>query len=143
MIFLIKVISRGFTFYFSSQCSSQNAKLLKKGQVASANSFTFWENHNPKFGKRLIYKTSEYFFMKKLKVKVVFYGQISFEFTPESIYLFKFSNRSTRKRYEICPKLTIKTLRSLVLFWCLYFFIVHCEHISSLFLVFLLLTSNR
>ena len=28
---------------------------------------------------------------------------------PANIYLFKFSSRNTRKRCEICPKLTIKT----------------------------------
>ena len=27
---------------------------------------------------------------------------------PEKIYLYKFNNRSTRKRYEICSELTIK-----------------------------------
>ena len=29
---------------------------------------------------------------------------------PANIYLFKVNNRSTRKRSEICSKLTIKTL---------------------------------
>ena len=28
---------------------------------------------------------------------------------PDNIYLFKFNNRNTRKRCEICSKLTIKT----------------------------------
>ena len=28
---------------------------------------------------------------------------------PANIYLFKVNNRNTRKRYEICSKLTIKT----------------------------------
>ena len=28
---------------------------------------------------------------------------------PADIYLFKVNNRNTTKRYEICPKLTIKT----------------------------------
>ena len=28
---------------------------------------------------------------------------------PANIYLFKVSNRNSRKRYEICSKLTIKT----------------------------------
>ena len=30
--------------------------------------------------------------------------------SPSNIYLFKFNNRNTRKRCEICSKLTIKTL---------------------------------
>ena len=32
------------------------------------------------------------------------------EQAPTKIYLFKVNNRNTRKRYEICSKLTIKTL---------------------------------
>ena len=57
---------------------------------------------------------------------------------PPGIYLLKVNNRNTRTRYEICSKLTIKTLerrhwrRSGV-------FIVNFEHIV---LVFLLLTLN-
>ena len=61
---------------------------------------------------------------------------------PAYIYLFKVNNRNTRKRWEISSKLTIKTperhhwRRS-------GFFIVHFEHISHLFQVFLLLTLNK
>ena len=50
---------------------------------------------------------------------------------PVNIYLFKVNKRNTRKRCEICSKLTIKTperRRSGV-------FIVKFEHISHLFLV--------
>ena len=47
---------------------------------------------------------------------------------PASIYLFKVNNKNTRKKYEICSKLTIKTperqRRSGV-------FIVNFEHISQ------------
>ena len=53
---------------------------------------------------------------------------------PTNIYLFKVNNGNTRKKCEICSKLTIKTpeqRRSGV-------FIVNFEHISQLFLVFLL-----
>ena len=53
---------------------------------------------------------------------------------PTSIYLFKVDKRNTKANCEICSKLTVKTLAS---FWC---FIVNFEHISHLFLVFLLLT---
>ena len=55
--------------------------------------------------------------------------------------MFKVNDRNTRKRREICSRLTIKILeqrhlrRSGVL-------IVNFEHISHLFLVFLLLTLN-
>ena len=31
---------------------------------------------------------------------------------PANIYLFKFNCSSTRKRYEICPKLTINTIEN-------------------------------
>ena len=60
---------------------------------------------------------------------------------PANIYLLKVNNRDTRERYEICSKITIKTLkerqwrRSGV-------FLVNFEHISHLFLVFLLLVLN-
>ena len=61
--------------------------------------------------------------------------------TSKYLDLFKFSLRNNRKRWGICSKLTIKTeqheqRRSGD-------FIVNFEHISYLFLVFLLLTLNR
>ena len=65
-------------------------------------------------------------------------GSITF-ITPANVYLFKANNGSTKKRYEICSKLSIKTSegrqwrRSGV-------FIANFEHISYLSLVFLLLT---
>ena len=49
-----------------------------------------------------------------------------------NIYLFKVNNRSTRKRCEICSKLTIFWHRSVV-------FLVNFDHISRFFSVFLLL----
>ena len=60
---------------------------------------------------------------------------------PAGNYMFKVNNRNTRRRCEICLKLTIKTperrhwRRSGV-------FIVNFKHISHLLLVFLLLTLN-
>ena len=62
--------------------------------------------------------------------------------SPAGNHMFKVNNRNTRKRCEICSKLTIKTpeqrqwRRSGV-------FIVNFEHISHLALVFLLLTLSR
>ena len=60
---------------------------------------------------------------------------------PAKICLFKVNNRNTRKKSETCFKLTIKTeqhhwRRSGV-------FIVNFEHISHLFLLFLLLTLRK
>ena len=61
---------------------------------------------------------------------------------PTNIYLFKLNNRNTRKRCEICSKLTIKTTarrpwrRSGV-------FIVNFKYIPHLFLLFLFLTLNK
>ena len=55
---------------------------------------------------------------------------------PANIYLLKVSIIDTRKRWEIWSKLTIKTPDHGV-------FIVNFEHISYLFLVFLLLTLNK
>ena len=57
------------------------------------------------------------------------------------IYLLKVSNRNTRKKCEICSKLTIKTPE-----WRQWrpsgVFIIKFEHTSHLVLVFLLLTLN-
>ena len=55
--------------------------------------------------------------------------------SPTNIYLFTVNNSNTRKRCEICSTLTIKTSEQLSTV-----FIVNLEHISHLFLVFLLLT---
>ena len=61
---------------------------------------------------------------------------------PANIYLFKGSNRKTRKRCEICSKLTIKT--SELYHWGLSgVVIVNFEYISHFFLEFLLLTLNK
>ena len=61
---------------------------------------------------------------------------------PANIYLFKVNNRNSRKRCEICSKLTIKTSE-----WRhsrpFRIFIVNVEHISHLFLVFLFLNLNK
>ena len=57
-------------------------------------------------------------------------------------YMLKINNRNTRKRCEICSKLTIKTperrhwRRSGV-------FVANVEHISHLALVFLLLSLSK
>ena len=55
-----------------------------------------------------------------------------------NIYSFKFNNRNTRKRCEICLKLTIKTPERR---HCV--FIVNFGHISHLFVVFLMFTLNK
>ena len=56
--------------------------------------------------------------------------------------LLKAKNRNTRKRGKISSKLTIKTPGRRE--WCLSgVFIVNSQHISNLFLVFLLLIWNR
>ena len=60
---------------------------------------------------------------------------------PVCIYLFKVNNRSTRTRYEICSKLTIKTPERRQ--WRRSGVFVNIEHISYLVLVLLLLTLNR
>ena len=61
---------------------------------------------------------------------------------PANNYLFKVNNREARKKCEICSEVTIKTPE-----WRHWrhsgVFIVNFEHISYLFLVFLLLTWNK
>ena len=60
---------------------------------------------------------------------------------PTGIFLLKVNNRNTTARCETCSKLTIKTPERR--HWRRSgFFIVNFEHISQLFLVFLLLTLN-
>ena len=64
------------------------------------------------------------------------------QYNPANIYLFKANNRNTRKGCEICSKLTIKTREWR--HWRLSgVFLVNFEHISNLFLVFLLLALNK
>ena len=72
----------------------------------------------------------------------LFRGTYKITFCPVNIYLFKINNRNIRKKCEICLKLTIKTPERL--HWrrsCV--FIVNFEHISHLFLVFLVLTLSK
>ena len=38
--------------------------------------------------------------------------KLSLERNPAIIYMFKVNNRSTRKRYEVCSKLTTKNTRT-------------------------------
>ena len=60
---------------------------------------------------------------------------------PANICLFKVNHKSTRKRFEICSKLTIATPERRQ--WHLSgIAIVNFEHFLHLFLVFLLLTLN-
>ena len=58
--------------------------------------------------------------------------------SPTNNHLFIMNNSYTRKRCEICSKLTIKIPE-----WRSTVFIVSFEHISHLFQVFLLLTLNK
>ena len=61
---------------------------------------------------------------------------------PANIYLLKVNNRNTRKRYELCSKLIIKTSQRRN--WCRSgVFIINFEHFYTFFLVFLLLTLSK
>ena len=88
--------------------------------------------------------------VKSVKIQSFFWSLFSFElnteiyfvnFDPADIYLFKVNNRKTRKRWETCSKLAMKTperrnwRRSSIL-------IVSFEDIPHLFVVFLLLTMS-
>ena len=85
-------------------------------------------------------KTDEHVKFKRNQLCITIWKEGS----PANIYLpvFKVKNKNTRKRCEICSKLTIKIperhmlRRSGV-------FIVNLKHISHLFLVLLLLTLNK
>ena len=67
--------------------------------------------------------------------------QTAFEI-PANIYLFKVNNGNIGKRCEICSELTRKKPEQRQ-GRCSGVFIVNFEHISHLFLVFLLLTLNK
>ena len=62
-------------------------------------------------------------------------------YSPGNIYLYKVNNRSSWKRCDICPKLTIITLEQG--HWRTDVFMVDFEHISHLFLVLLLLAFKQ
>ena len=70
------------------------------------------------------------------------YKQICVRAFPENAYLFKKNNRKTKKKYEICSKLTIKApiqhqgYRSGV-------FIINSKYISQVFLVFPLVNWSK
>ena len=66
-------------------------------------------------------------FQPKTTISNERFRKTSNKYIPAGNYMFKVNNRKTRKRCEICSK----------------FFIVNFEHISQLFLVFLLLTLSR
>ena len=68
--------------------------------------FAYWISHESLFGK--------------IKRKFI---------SPIKIYLFKLNNRNTRKKFEVCSKLTTKTRRHCRLFGV---FIVNFERISQL-----------
>ena len=59
---------------------------------------------------------------------------------PANIFLFKAYNRNTWKRCEICSELTIKHKNDVSRSRDL---IINFEHISQIFLVFLLLTLKK
>ena len=67
--------------------------------------------------------------------------QVWSRWDPTNIYMLKINNQNTRKRREICSKVTIKTPERC---HCLSdVFIVNFKHISHFFLMFLLLTFNK
>ena len=72
---------------------------------------------------------------RRYRLKRINYALSQNKFTAY-IYLFKVNNRKTRRRCEICSKLTIKTEERRQ--WGRFgVFIVNFEHITHLFLVFL------
>ena len=96
------------------------------------------------------------YFNKKLQIGINEPPEsASDDWISASIYLLKGNNRNTRKRCQLCLKLTIKTpiwrcwryMRICQLWACftLFYsvFIVNFEHVSHLFLLFLSLTLNQ
>ena len=90
----------------------------------------------------LTYFMSMFLFYAPWKYRKAVFLMFSGTESPANIYLFNVNNENTRKRYKICSKLTMKTPEQ-----CQWLpsdvFIVNFEHISHLFVVFLLLTLNK
>ena len=83
-------------------------------------------------------------FLTKFRLLQIYWLQLSKWkncYSPPNICLFKFNNRNITKRCEICSKLTIKTPKQR--HWLLFGVFFNFEHISNLFLVFLMLTFNK
>ena len=88
----------------------------------------------------IIYRPRTYYWWLQASQKIIA-PHHSYPF-PAGICLVKDNNRNTRKRCEICAKLTIKTPERRQ--WrCSGVVIVNFEHISHLVLVFLLLSLSR
>ena len=79
-----------------------------------------------------LFQSFQVFCQGSVFYKVVF-DMVKLNANPANIYLLKVNNRNTRRKCEICSKLTIKTPDA---------FIINFKHISHLFLVFILLTLN-
>ena len=101
-------------------------------------------------GIRCVFSVATVFFIQILtRTRVGNRNKLRLVTLTANIYLIKVNNRSSRKRCEICSKLTIKTpgRRHHTYLNILQFssgvFIVNFEHISHLFLVSLLLTLNK
>ena len=117
-----------FNIFFSLKCSELRCKQLRTHFFFFPN--IFWIICLWLFSGKTRFKNSS---KCCNKTRITHY--------PTNIYLLKVNNRNSRKRCEICSKLTIKTRerrrrRSGV-------FIVNFEHVSHLFLLFLLLTLNK
>ena len=94
-------------------------------------------------GKIKCYQDKVEFIVRKIKFSFYQFYMDIFSFTkPAGNYMFKINNRNTRARCEICSKVKIKATEPQQ--WRLSgVFIVNFEHISHLFLVFLLLPLSR
>ena len=86
--------------------------------------------------KRCFFSNSEYIPILLL-YNLLGDGGFCISIIPAIMYLFEVNNINTRKRYEMHSKLKNTRTTLLASFRC--FFIFNFEHISHLFLVFLLL----
>ena len=60
----------------------------------------------------ICYFTRIFVYLPLIVAVCYFSVQNLIEWNPANIYLFKLKSRNTRKRYKICPKLTIDTIES-------------------------------
>ena len=122
---------------------STQANLIEAPKRANDASINSNEMDQTEFFSDKIFEKAKFTRLKTIILKSITKGiAVLIKNDPAANYMFKFNNRNTRTRCEICLKSTIKTPEQR--HWRRYdVFIVNSEHISHLALVFLLLNLSR
>ena len=126
---ILKVNNKDIKKFVQWRCSNNVVKFEQVSHIALRSSMTTLK-------KFLSTRVNGYgiFFKNQIYKKITF--------TKICRYLFKVNNSNTRKRWQICAKLTIKTSEQRYWLRC-GALTVNFEHVSHLFLVFLFLILNK